>query len=71
MNIEDSMLVIITEPKIIRFDLLKDVSNNLKHEIDSIIKHNEYLAENTIKHEIDQLLSKYKYGNDIHELAKQ
>ena len=58
MNIEDNMLVIITEPKIIRFDLLKDVSKNLKHEIDSIIKHNEYLAENTIKHEIDQLLSK-------------
>ena len=71
MNIEDNMLVIITEPKIIRFDLLKDVSKNLKHEIHSIIKHNEYLAENTIKHEIDQLLSKYKYGNNIHELAKQ
>ena len=41
-------LLIIIEPKIIHFDLHKDVWNNLKHEMDSIIKHNKSLAENTI-----------------------
>ena len=32
--------IIKTEPKTVRFDLPKDVDNNLKHEIDSIIKYN-------------------------------
>ena len=40
-------LLIIIEPKIIHFDLHKDVGNNLKHEMDSIIKHNKSLAEKT------------------------
>ena len=38
---------------------------------DSIIQHNEFLAEHTIKNEVRQLLSKYKHGNDIHKHGKQ
>ena len=50
MHIDSNKLVIITEPKTIHFDLSKDVDNNLKYEIDFIIKHNEFLiAENTIR----------------------
>ena len=33
----------------INFDLPKDVSNNLGHGIDSIIKHNQFLVEQTKK----------------------
>ena len=36
LHIEDSKLLIQTEPKI--FHLPKDVDNSLKHEIDSIMK---------------------------------
>ena len=46
VQFEDNKLVIITEPKTFHFDLRKDV-DNLKHEIDFIIKHIEFLAENT------------------------
>ena len=50
--------------KIVLDNLLpKDVENNLKHEIDSIIKHNEPLTEHTTKTEITQFLSKYKHEN--------
>ena len=42
-------LAITTEPDTFHFDLPKDTDNNLAHEIDSIIKHNELSAENTIK----------------------
>ena len=49
----------------------KDVHENLKHEIEFIIKSNESLAENKIKNEIEQLLLKEKHGNDIHEHGKQ
>ena len=42
-----------------------------KHETDSVIKHNEYLAEHTIINEISKLLFKYKHGNNIHEDGKQ
>ena len=42
-----------------QFYLPKDAGNITKHEIDSIIKHNEPLAEHAIKNEIRQLLSKY------------
>ena len=45
----DKKLVIITETKTIHSDLTKDVSNNLTHEIDFILKHNQVLAEHTIK----------------------
>ena len=44
---------------------------NLKHDIEFIIKNNESLPENKIKNEIEQLLLKYKHGNDIHEHGKQ
>ena len=49
MTIKDKKLVIIAEAKTIQFDLLKDVGNNLKHETDFTIKHNESLPEDTIK----------------------
>ena len=65
VHIDSNKLVIITEPKAIHFDLSKDVDNNLKHEIDFIIKHNELLAEHAIKNWINQLLSKYKHANDF------
>ena len=59
MIIKGSKLLI-TEPKIIYFDLPKDVGNNLKHETDFIIKCNEFLAQHTIKNDISLLLSSYK-----------
>ena len=37
------------EPKYFHFDLPKKVGHNLKHEIDSIVKYNEFLADNRIK----------------------
>ena len=43
----------------------------MKHEIEFIIKINEYLAENKIKNEIEQILLKYKHGHNIHEHGKQ
>ena len=52
VHIEDNMFVIITENKTFHFDLPRGVDNNLKHEIDSIIKHNKFLAEHTIKNKI-------------------
>ena len=53
------------------FDLSKDADNNLEHGIDSIIKHNELLAEHSIKNEVRYLLSKHKHGKDTHEHGKQ
>ena len=38
-------LEIIKEPKTNHFDQTKDVNNSLKHEVDLIIKHNEFSAE--------------------------
>ena len=70
MHIGDKKLVITTEPKAIHFHLSKNVDNNLKHETDLIIKHNDLLAVHTIKNKIRQLLSKYKHGNNIHEHGK-
>ena len=43
--IGDNKLVITTERKTFHFDLHKNVDNSLKHEIDSITKHNELSAE--------------------------
>ena len=56
--IVNNKLVITTEPKTFCFDLPIDVDNNLELEIDSIIKHNELLAERAIKNKVRQLLSK-------------
>ena len=53
------------------FDWPWSVDENLKHGVEFIIKNNESLAENKTKNEIEQLLSKYKYGNNIHEHGKQ
>ena len=50
--IKDNKLVITTEPKTIHFDLSEDVDNNLKHEINFIIKNNKFAAEYTIKTEM-------------------
>ena len=44
VHAEDNKLAITAEPKTIHFDLPKDVYNNLKHQIDSTIKHNKLLA---------------------------
>ena len=53
------------------FDLTKYVDENLKREIEFIIKSNESLAEIIIKNEIEQLLLKYKHGNNIRKHRKQ
>ena len=37
MHIKENKIVIITEPKIFNIRLTKDVDNNLKYEIDSVI----------------------------------
>ena len=68
---KDSQLVIITEPKAIRSDLPKNTSNGLKNEMDSTIKHNEFLSEHTMKNKISRFSLKYKHGNDIHKHRKQ
>ena len=66
-------MVEIRDPKIFHFDFNwpKDVDENLKHEIEYIIKSNESLAENKIKNETQKLLSKYKHRKNIHEHRKQ
>ena len=53
--IKDNKLVIITDPKIIHFDLRKHVNNNVKHETEFIT--NEFLAEHIIKNKVSTLLS--------------
>ena len=52
--IKNNELVIITERKPF-FYLSKKVDNKLKHDIDVITKHNEFLAEDTMKNEIGRL----------------
>ena len=65
-------MIVIKDTKNVCFNFgcPKDVDENLKHEIECIIKRNEYLARNKIKNKIEQLLLKYKHGNDIHEHRK-
>ena len=53
------------------FDWSRNVNENLKHDINFIIKSNESLAENKTKNENEQLLLKYRHGNNIHEHQKQ
>ena len=66
-------MIVIRDPKTFYFGFNwpEDVAENLKHEIEFIIKSNESLAENQIKNKIEQLLLKYKHGNNIHEHRKQ
>ena len=52
-HIEYIEIITTTEPKTFRLDLSKDADNNLANKIDSIIQHNELLAENTIKTTLD------------------
>ena len=66
-------MIVIRDPKTFcfNFDWPKDVEENLKYEMEFVIKNSESLAENKIKNEIEQLLLKYKHGNNIHEHGKQ
>ena len=68
---EENMIVI-RDPKTFcfNFDWLKYVDENLKHEIEFIIKSSECLAKIQIKNKIEQLLLKYKHGNNIQEQGK-
>ena len=50
---------------------MKNVDENLKHEIEFVIKSNESLEENKMKNEIEQLLLKYIHGNNTHKYRKQ
>ena len=52
----------------LNFHWSKDVDENLKHEIQFIIKSNEYLAE--IENDIEQILLKCKRRNNIHQHRK-
>ena len=69
---EENMTVI-RDPKTFYFDFdwHKDVDENLKHEIEFIIKKIESLPDNKIKNDIEQLFSKYKHGRNIQEDIKQ
>ena len=66
-------MIVIRDLKIFcfNFDRPNDVDENLKHQIEFLIKSNKSLVENKIKNDIEQLLSKYKHGNKIHEHGKQ
>ena len=65
---EENMIVIRDWSK---FDWSKDSDENLKHEVEFIIKSNESLTENKRKDEIEQLSLKHKHGTNICEHRKQ
>ena len=69
----EESVIVIRDPKNFCFNLdwPKDADENLKHEIEFIIKEDESLAENTIKSEIEQSLLKCKHANNIIEHGKQ
>ena len=73
ITIMEENMIVIRDPKTFYFyfDWPKEVNENLKHEIEFIMKSNESLAENKTKNETEQLLFKYKHGNNIHEQQKQ
>ena len=58
--IMEQSMIVIRGPKTFyfNFDCPNNVDENLKHEIEFIIKSNESIAENKIKNEIEQLLLK-------------
>ena len=62
-------MIVIRLPKTFWFNSgwLKDDDENLKYEIEFIIKYNGSLAENQVKNETEQLLLKEKHGDNIHE----
>ena len=65
------MEIVIKNPKDFCFDLPKGDDENLKDEIELIMKSNESLAEIIIKNVIEQLLLKHEHGNNIHEHREQ
>ena len=66
-------MIVIRDPKTFCFDFNwpKDVDENLKLEIEFIIKRNESLVENKIKREIEKLLLKCTNRYNIYEHEKQ
>ena len=66
-------MIVIKDPKTfcLNFDWPKFVDQNLKHEIELILRSNEASAQNKIRNKIGQLLLKYKHGNNIQEQKKQ
>ena len=68
-------MIIIRNPKTFcfNFDRPKYADENLKHEIEFIIKSNKPWINQWIKqkHEIEKLLLKHKHENNIHEHRKQ
>ena len=72
MIIMEENMIVMRDPKTyFHFDWPRGVDENLKHEIELLIKGNESLAENKIKNEIKQSLLKYKCGYNIPEHGKQ
>ena len=65
--IMEENMIVIRDPKTfyLDFDWPKNVDENLKYEIEFIIKSNESLAENKTKNEIKLLMLKHKLGNNI------
>ena len=66
-------IIVIRDPKTFCFNLdwPIGVDENVKHEIEFMIKNNQSLAKNKIRNDIEQLLLKYKHGNSIHKHGKQ
>ena len=58
MYIVKKKLLIKTGPKTFYFDSDIKIKNSLEHEIDSIIKRNEFLVDYGMKNKIRQLLFK-------------
>ena len=56
LSIMEENIIVIIDPKTFcsNFDQSKDINENLKHDIEFIIKSNEYLAENLIKKKIEK-----------------
>ena len=71
--IMEGNMIVIKDPKTFyfHFDWPIDVDQNLKHEIEFIVKDNKSLADNKIKNKIKQLLLQYKHGYIIQEQVKQ
>ena len=63
---DDNKLLIITKQKTSHSDLSKSVDQNIKIEINFIVKNNDFLTENAIKNKIRQLSSKYNHENGIY-----
>ena len=73
ITIVGETIIVIRDPKTFCFNLDWPivVDENVKHEIEFMIKNNESLAKNKIRNDIEQLLLKYKHGNSIHKHGKQ